>query len=151
MERFRKIPKLFICLIILLYLQTIISAVNGDHGGQNIAQNKEEESSLAQFVVETISRLRASHKSSWEKVKSIIHEMQLRFSPPNLDFKGPNKANVGAKQEAEKVKEAAKKTAGVSKMAVEESAKSAAEAVHKTAEKVKDSVSPDKGAAQDEL
>ncbi|KAL9459269.1 hypothetical protein AB3S75_002624 [Citrus x aurantiifolia] len=142
MERFRKIPKLFICLIILLYLQTIISAVNGDHGGQNIAQNKEEESSLAQFVVETISRLRASHKSSWEKVKSIIHEMH---------FKGPNKANVGAKQEAEKVKEAAKKTAGVSKMAVEESAKSAAEAVHKTAEKVKDSVSPDKGAAQDEL
>ncbi|KAH9669563.1 transmembrane protein [Citrus sinensis] len=144
MERFRKIPKLFTWLIILLYLQTIISAVNGDHGGQNIAQNKEEESSLAQFVVETISRLRASHKSSWEKVKSIIREMQL-------SFKGPNEANVGAKQEAEKVKEAAKKTAGVSKMAVEESAKSAAEAVHKTAEKVKDSVSPDKGAAQDEL
>ncbi|KAH9669564.1 transmembrane protein [Citrus sinensis] len=142
MERFRKIPKLFTWLIILLYLQTIISAVNGDHGGQNIAQNKEEESSLAQFVVETISRLRASHKSSWEKVKSIIREMH---------FKGPNEANVGAKQEAEKVKEAAKKTAGVSKMAVEESAKSAAEAVHKTAEKVKDSVSPDKGAAQDEL
>lgn len=85
MERFRKIPKLFIWLIILLYLQTIISAVNGDHGGQNIAQNKEEESSLAQFVVETISRLRASHKSSWEKVKSIIREMQLRFSPPNLE------------------------------------------------------------------
>lgn len=49
------------------------------------------------------------------------------------------------------MKEAAKKTAGVSKMAVEESAKSAAEAVHKTAEKMKDSVSPDKGAAQDEL
>lgn len=85
MERFRKITKLYLWLIILLYLQTTISAVNGDHGGQNKAQNKEEKSTLAQFVIETISTLRESRTSSWEKVESIIHEMQLKFSPPNLE------------------------------------------------------------------
>ncbi|KAK6258978.1 hypothetical protein QQP08_002312 [Theobroma cacao] len=119
------------------------------------AQYNEEKPSLFQVVSSTISMLKKSHKSSWEKIKTIIHDFQLQFTPPNLDFRGTGTATAsGSDSVGENMKEAVKKSIGTSKVTVEETAKSAAEiaegAVHKTKEKVKEIVS-DKEESQDEL
>ncbi|KAL5818523.1 hypothetical protein ACOSQ4_022365 [Xanthoceras sorbifolium] len=138
MGTFGRTQTLFLVLFIV-FSQQISSAV-GD-GGQHRAEYNEEKPPFSKILTDTISVLKNSHKSSWDKVKAIIHGMQLQFFPPNLDFRGGEEANGD-----EKLKEAAKKSIGMSKTTVEESAKSAAEmvtgAVEKTAEKVKNSVSP---------
>ncbi|KAG4211980.1 hypothetical protein ERO13_A02G135700v2 [Gossypium hirsutum] len=104
-------------------------------------QYNEEKPSLFQLVSNTFSLLKKSHQSSWEKVKTIIHEFQLQFTPPSLDFRGtggndPGKASDGT---GEKVKEAVKDSIETSEAIAEETARTAAEAVHKTDEKVKES------------
>ncbi|XVE83247.1 hypothetical protein DITRI_Ditri16bG0072300 [Diplodiscus trichospermus] len=115
-------------------------------------QIDEEKPSFFQVVSSTITLLKKSHKSSWEKMKTIIHEFQLQFTPPNLDFRGTGGTPKAGESDGvgEKMKEAVKKSIGTSKGTVEETAKSAAEAVHKTAEKVKESVS-DNEQSHDEL
>ncbi|XVF15054.1 hypothetical protein REPUB_Repub09cG0116400 [Reevesia pubescens] len=111
-------------------------------------QYNEEKPSFFQVVSSTISVLKKSHKSSWEKIKTIIHDFQLQFTPPNLDFRGTGTAKARGSDGV------LKKSIGTSKVIVEETAKSAAgiagEAVHKTAEKVKGGGS-DKEESHDEL
>ncbi|RZB96879.1 hypothetical protein D0Y65_020535, partial [Glycine soja] len=85
-----------------------------------------------------------SHQSSWEKIKIVIHDLQMQFSPPNLDFRGTgwvgDREYDGVKRT---FREAVEKNFGKSKETVEESAETAAkvveEAIHKTTEKVKES------------
>ncbi|TYG75715.1 hypothetical protein ES288_D03G054600v1 [Gossypium darwinii] len=116
-------------------------------------QYNEEKPSLFQLVSNTFSLLKKSHQSSWEKVKTIIHEFQLQFTPPSLDFRGtggkdPGKASDGT---GEKVKEAVKDSIETSEAIAEETAKTAAEAVHKTDEKVKESASSKPDDSHEEL
>ncbi|KAK3211818.1 hypothetical protein Dsin_016524 [Dipteronia sinensis] len=119
-------------------------------GGQHRAQYNEEKPPFSKILADTISLLKKSHQSSWEKVKAVLHGMRLQFFPPNLDFRGGEEVNGG-----ESMKEAAKKSIRMSKTSVEKSAKSAAEmvgeAVENTAEKVKNTVSNKEDYSQDEL
>ncbi|XVF61775.1 hypothetical protein PTKIN_Ptkin08bG0157600 [Pterospermum kingtungense] len=141
MNKSRRSSTLFLLSFIILSHQ--ISPV--------FSENNEGRPPLLQVVSNTISLLKKSHKSSWEKIKTIVHEFQLQFTPPNLDFRGTATAKDGVSDNVgENMKEAAKKSIGTSKVTVEETAKSAAEAVHKTAEKVKESVS-DNEQSHDEL
>ncbi|XWS44837.1 hypothetical protein CRYUN_Cryun15aG0083400 [Craigia yunnanensis] len=133
-------------LLQLIILSHQIVSVVCESGQQN-----EEKPSIFQLVSSTISLLEKSHKNSWEKIKTIIHEFQLQFTPPNIDFRGTDTAKArGSDSVGETMKEAVKKSIGTSKVTVEETAKSAAEAVHKIAEKVKGSDS-DKEESHDEL
>ncbi|GAV58072.1 LOW QUALITY PROTEIN: hypothetical protein CFOL_v3_01608, partial [Cephalotus follicularis] len=124
----------------IIFSHQIVLSV-GD-GGQDIAQNTEGKPSFAEIVTDTIKLLKKSHKSSWDKVKTIIHEMQ-QFFPPNIDFRSAEEAHAGVGAGG-KMKAAVEKSFGKSEEALEASAKTAAKAVadamHKTAEK-KDSVS----------
>ncbi|GAU19709.1 hypothetical protein TSUD_78340 [Trifolium subterraneum] len=92
--------------------------------------------------MDTVSLLRKSHESSWEKIKTVIHDLQMQFSPPSLDFRGMGNVDQDG------MKEAVGKSFDKSKVSVEGTAKSAAElvgdAIHKTTEKVKDSTETDK-------
>ncbi|XWS33242.1 hypothetical protein CRYUN_Cryun22dG0064600 [Craigia yunnanensis] len=140
----RRSLTLFLLRLIILSHQILSVVCEG-------GQHNEEKPSFFQVASSTISLLKKSHKSSWEKIKTIIHDFQLQFTPPNLDFRGTGTAKArGSDSAGEKMKEAVKKSIGTSKLTVEKTAKSAAEAVHKTAEKVKGSVS-DKEESHDEL
>ncbi|XP_058751079.1 uncharacterized protein LOC131624108 [Vicia villosa] len=130
---------LFTILIILQFQQ-----VTPNEGGQNVAQDYPERP-LLKLLVDTISLLRKSQESSWEKIKTVIHDLQMQFSPPNLDFRGVGKGGL---------KEAVGKSFDISIESVEETAKSAAEffgeAIHRRAEKVKENADSDKD-TKDEL
>ncbi|CAI9109202.1 OLC1v1008977C1 [Oldenlandia corymbosa var. corymbosa] len=86
----------------------------------------------------------------WEKIKSTIYQLQIKFFPPDLDFRSifaPSDKGInddGQNSAGAAVKEAAEKSFQASKKTVEETAKSAAEAVgeaaHVTAEKVKEKI-----------
>lgn len=105
-----------------------------------MAKDSPEKPRLSKLLTDTVSLLKKSHESSWEKIKTVIHDLQMQFSPPNLDFRG--------KGEHEGVKEAVEKSFDKSKESVEGTAKSAAEfvgeTIHKTKEKVKDTTDSDK-------
>ncbi|KAL4361108.1 hypothetical protein GQ457_04G034560 [Hibiscus cannabinus] len=102
--------------------------------------------------------LKRSHQTFSHNFKSLIHQFQLRFTPPNLDFrssgrqKGEESESVG-----ESVKEAMKKSIRTSEATLQETARTAAKAVHKTADKVKkkkiavDSQSNNQQESRDEL
>ncbi|CAN1833562.1 hypothetical protein LINPERHAP1_LOCUS33817 [Linum perenne] len=126
-------------LIAALVLLLLAVACNGDNGGQ---QQQKTTSSLTKMASDTVSVLKNSYRSSWGKVKTIIRDMQLQFSPPNLDFKSED-AKAGGGAAKDKVIGAAEKSVEVTKSAVEDTAQSAAKAVEttvqKTAEKVKGS------------
>ncbi|XVF58650.1 hypothetical protein PTKIN_Ptkin07bG0083300 [Pterospermum kingtungense] len=127
--------------LFLLWLIILSNVIVCKSGQQN-----EEKPSTLQFVSSTLSLLKKSHKNSWEKIKAIIHDFQLQFTPPNLDFRSTDTANsVGGK-----MKEAVEKSVGTGEVIVEETAKSAAEAFRKTADKVKESAS-DNRESHDEL
>ncbi|MBA0561116.1 hypothetical protein Golob_017968, partial [Gossypium lobatum] len=51
--------------------------------GQYI-DDEEEKTSFFHVVSSTISSLKKSHLSSWEKIKTLLHGLQLKFTPPNL-------------------------------------------------------------------
>ncbi|OMP02562.1 hypothetical protein COLO4_11001 [Corchorus olitorius] len=136
-----------LCLVWFIILSQQIQSVVCDIGQQN-NEDQKAQPSVYQVVSNTLSLLKKSHKSSWEKIKTIMHNFQLQFTPPNLDFRG-------AGNEEGNMKEAVKKSVGTSKATVEETAKSAADmagdAVHKTKEKVKGYVSDEKQSNHDEL
>ncbi|XP_028755071.1 uncharacterized protein LOC114720924 [Neltuma alba] len=125
---------LFLLFFIVVVLQFQIAVQQGG-AGHPVVQDEQGYPLLHKYVLDTVSLLKKSHKSSWEKVKSVIHDLQMKFSPPNLDFRGAKEA------QSDGMKEAAEKSFHKSKETVKESAKSAAEmigdAVHKTAQKVK--------------
>ncbi|XP_045820897.1 uncharacterized protein LOC123913989 [Trifolium pratense] len=130
----------FLLFSILLILQ--FQHVTSDEGGQNVAQDYPGKPLFSKILMDTVSLLRKSHESSWEKIKTVIHDLQMQFSPPTLDFRGAGNA------EHDGMKEAVGKSFDKSKESVKETAKTAAElvgdAIHKTTEKVKDSSETDK-------
>ncbi|KAF5751834.1 hypothetical protein HS088_TW02G00853 [Tripterygium wilfordii] len=66
-------------------------------------------------------------------MKTIVHEKQLQFSPPTLDFRGSEEAKPDIENGAGgRMKEAAEKSFESCKETVEESAKSAVEVVWHT-------------------
>ncbi|KAK4774665.1 hypothetical protein SAY86_009600 [Trapa natans] len=114
-----------------------VGADNGAHHHPDKSKQVEEAPSLAEIVMDTISMMKSPNKISWDKVKTILNKVQIRLSPPSLDFRGlSNKASP-----VEEIKEAAGESFKSGKSTVEESAKSAAEAVQRTAEKVKENIS----------
>lgn len=36
-------------------------------------------------LLDAFSLLKKTHKGSWDKVKTVIHDLQMRFTPPNLE------------------------------------------------------------------
>ncbi|MCE3050579.1 hypothetical protein HAX54_047608 [Datura stramonium] len=116
----------------------------GGDENKNVQDKQKDAASPTQVLEEAYSMLVTSSLRSWDVVKSYIHQLQLKYFPPNVDFRSKDdvKANGGA---GERIMEATKKSFEKSKETVEGSAKSAAEAVehkvHKTAEKVKDKMS----------
>ncbi|XP_050208176.1 uncharacterized protein LOC126657515 [Mercurialis annua] len=125
----------FIFLLINVSLQIIL--VVGE-GGQHVAEDLEGKPPLIKMAMDTLTTLRKSHKNSWDKIKAVIHDYQLQFFPPNLDFRGE-----GGDISGEGMKEAAGKTFEVGKTTAEESAKSAAKVVGEAVHKVKDKLSND--------
>ncbi|CAJ1937977.1 unnamed protein product [Sphenostylis stenocarpa] len=109
-----------------LFILQFQPATLDEGGGQNDAQNHPEKPLFSKVLMDTVSLLRKSHKSSWEKMKTVIHDLQMQFSPPNLE---------GGREVGEENK-------GTFKDTFEESAETAAKAaiaveraIHKTAEK----------------
>ncbi|XP_050129464.1 uncharacterized protein LOC126606040 [Malus sylvestris] len=155
MDRFSRRTALFLFWFIIVSLQipkTIGEAQpeveKNEEADQQTAFGRTMQDTMS-MLYDTISVLQKSHQNAWDKVKTIINDMQLQFSPPNLDFRGGDEANARGSEGDDqgmggKVKEAAQKSFETSKHTVEESAKSAGEAVggtvHKTAEKVKETV-----------
>ncbi|TKY60354.1 hypothetical protein E2542_SST17452 [Spatholobus suberectus] len=83
MDKFSRTTLFFLLFCVLLILQ--FQRATLDEGGQNVAQNYPEKPLLSKILMDTISLLRKSHKSSWEKFKIVIHDLQMQFSPPNLE------------------------------------------------------------------
>ncbi|KAK7399465.1 hypothetical protein VNO78_10648 [Psophocarpus tetragonolobus] len=134
---------LFFLLFCVLFILQFQLATLDEELDPNVAQNHPEKPLLSKIFLDTVSLLRKSHTSSWEKIKTVIHDLQMQFSPPNLDFRGTRE--VG--EESGVTKEAIEKVFGKSKDTVEESAESAAkvvgEAIHKTTQKVRDETATD--------
>jgi hypothetical protein len=72
---------LLFSIFIILQFQHVIS----DEGGQNVAQDYPEKPLFSKILLDTVSLLRKSHESSWEKIKTVIHDLQMQFSPPSLE------------------------------------------------------------------
>ncbi|XP_039056785.1 uncharacterized protein LOC120199863 isoform X2 [Hibiscus syriacus] len=100
-------------------------------------KQNEEKPTVFQLLSNTLALLKKSHKSYWEKMKGIVHELQLHFTPPSLEGTGKGKGPAAAVGAGEKVKEAVKDSIGTSEAIAKETAKSAAEAIHRTTEKLK--------------
>ncbi|WVZ23846.1 hypothetical protein V8G54_002390 [Vigna mungo] len=85
-------------------------------------QNDAQKPLFSKVLMDTVSLLRKSHKSSWDKIKTVIKDLQMQFSPPSLE--------VGVGEDPkETLKEAVKKSIEKSKETFEESAKSTGKAV----------------------
>ncbi|XAR73277.1 hypothetical protein NMG60_11007194, partial [Bertholletia excelsa] len=125
----------------------------GDGGQHNCKENTEDKPSAIDMAREFYSQMTGSSLSShWTKLKSILNQVQIQLSPPNLDF--TKRKGVEDDSKAEQMKAAAQKSFETSKTAMNEAAKSAAkvvgETVHETAGKVKDAIS-DEDLPKDEL
>lgn len=85
MDRFSRTANtlLFLLFCVLIVLQFQLATL--DEGGQNVAQDHPEKPLFSKILMDTVSLLRKSHKSSWEKFKTVIHDLQMQFSPPNLE------------------------------------------------------------------
>ncbi|KAF3440472.1 hypothetical protein FNV43_RR18756 [Rhamnella rubrinervis] len=141
MEKFSRATAILLFWFIVVSIQFPSTIGEVDH----LQQGKP---SLAKAVIDTLTSFKESHQGSWDKVKTIIHGFQLKFFPPNLDFRGSEEGKPEGGGAGEKVKEAVEKSFTSSRETVEEAAKSAADAVgetvHKTAQKVKETVHSDK-------
>lgn len=49
------------------------------------ANTAPERPSFGNFIQETVAVWKKSHQTSWGKMKSLMHQMQLQFFPPNLE------------------------------------------------------------------
>ncbi|XP_054805348.1 uncharacterized protein LOC129308297 [Prosopis cineraria] len=147
MENLSRSTVVFLLFCTVVVLQFKIAVQQGG-AGHRVVRDEAEYPLLRKHVLDTVSLLKRSHKSSWEKVKSVIRDLQMKFSPPNLDFR------TGKEAQSDGMKDAAEKSFHKSKETVKESAKSAAEmvgdAVHKTAQKVKTTSSASASASKRE-
>ncbi|RDX62733.1 hypothetical protein CR513_58900, partial [Mucuna pruriens] len=139
MDKLSRSTLFFLLFCVLFILQFQLATL--DVGAENVAQNYPEKPLLSKIFTDTVSLLRKSQKSSWDKIKTVVHDLQMQFSPPNLE--GTGEIKEGSEGVKETLKEAVEKSFDKSKETVEESAESAAKvvegAIHKTAEKVKGS------------
>nr|XP_004237464.1 uncharacterized protein LOC101257462 [Solanum lycopersicum] len=139
MEFFRKLSILVIFCLITISCEIIHT--NGNQ--QNVEEDKKEQSPT-QILEEAYSMLLTSTLRSLDVAKSYINQLQLKYFPPNVDFRSNDdvSANKGA---GGRIMEATQKSFEKSKETVEGSAKSAAAAVeqkvHDTADKVKYTIS----------
>ncbi|TMW97235.1 hypothetical protein EJD97_005943 [Solanum chilense] len=139
MEFFRKLSILVIFCLITISCEIIHT--NGNQ--QNVEEDKKEQSPT-QILEEAYSMLLTSTLRSLDVAKSYINQLQLKYFPPNVDFRSNDdvSTNGGA---GGRIMEATQKSFEKSKETVEGSAKSAAAAVeqkvHDTADKVKDTIS----------
>ncbi|KAK7358910.1 hypothetical protein VNO77_00851 [Canavalia gladiata] len=144
MDKFSRGTLFFLIFCVLLILQ--FQRATLDEGGQNVAQNHPEKPLLSKILMDTLSLLRKSQESSWEKIKTVIHDLQMQFSPPNLE--GAGEGGEGSHGVKGTLKDAVGNSFDKGKETVEESAKSAAKvvggAIHKTTEKVKETTDSDK-------
>ncbi|KAM5577514.1 hypothetical protein ABKV19_008048 [Rosa sericea] len=146
MDKFSRRTALLLFWFIIVSLQ--IPKTIGEEGQQNEEQQTYYTKTLS-VLQDTVSMLQKSHQSAWDKMKTVISDMQMQFMPPSLDFRGQDKKDeTEGEGVGDKMKDAAQKSFETSKHTVEESAKSAADAVHKTAEKVKEAVASDESAAE---
>lgn len=44
-----------------------------------------ERPSFGNFIHQSVAIFKKSHLSPWDKMKSLLHQMQLQFFPPNLE------------------------------------------------------------------
>eukprot|EP00261_Vitis_vinifera_P007488 XP_002275864.2 PREDICTED: uncharacterized protein LOC100261058 isoform X2 [Vitis vinifera] len=124
------------------------NVADGQGGQNNVETNKDEKPSTLVMLTDTLALLSRSQISTWNKAKSFLNQLQLHFSPPNLDFRSRDIAQSRMGEgdgPGGRMKEAAEESTKSAVAAVEESAKSAAkvveEAVQMTAEKVKETLS----------
>ncbi|KAL0542987.1 hypothetical protein IC582_018071 [Cucumis melo] len=118
-------------LLVLLILMLHVASCFAD------SNKAPERPSFWNFIQETVAILKKSHSTPLDKIRSIIHQMQFQFFPPNLDFRSSDETKGGVVDE---VKEAVEKSFEVSKDAVEESAKSAAKVMEEAVDKVKENL-----------
>ncbi|XP_057740229.1 uncharacterized protein LOC130957385 [Arachis stenosperma] len=127
-------------LFFLFFSALLILQVNAKDDVQN--QPQENPSSLSKILTDTISLLKTSQETSWEKIKTVIHEMRKQFSPSSLEGVGETETELGTGGVKGTINDAITKNLEKSKETVVESAKSAAnvakEAVHNTGEKDSD-------------
>lgn len=91
MDKFSRRTALFLFWFIIVSLQ--IPSTIGE-GQQQVEKNENEQEQTTfgktlqdtvNVLYDTISVLQKSHQNAWDKVKTIISDMQLQFSPPNLE------------------------------------------------------------------
>ncbi|KAJ6996698.1 hypothetical protein D5086_010296 [Populus alba] len=152
MDTCERITISFVLLFVVLSSQIPSVAGDGDHVSREM---QEEPPYLTRIVTDQISLLKRSCGHSWDKVKIIIHDLQIQFFPPNLDFRSADQESENGG--GEKMKKVVEKCIRTSKRTAEISAESAAEvmveAMHRAAEKVKNSLSnsDDQESRHDEL
>lgn len=80
MDKFSRATAILILWFIVVSIQFpfTITIEEVDH----LAQGKP---SLVKALFDTIISLKESHQGSWNKVKTVIHGVQLKFFPPNLE------------------------------------------------------------------
>ncbi|KAF9681967.1 hypothetical protein SADUNF_Sadunf05G0058400 [Salix dunnii] len=144
--------------LLLIILPSQIPSVAGD--GEHVSREMQEEPPyLARIMTDPIYSLKRSCSNSWDKAKTIIHDLQMQFFPPNLDFRSTDQEESARSENGggEKMKKVVEKCIGTSKRTAEISAETAADvmgaAVRKAAEKVKSSLSnsDDQKSIHDEL
>uniref|UniRef100_A0A6M2EZS8 Pectinesterase inhibitor domain-containing protein n=1 Tax=Populus davidiana TaxID=266767 RepID=A0A6M2EZS8_9ROSI len=156
MDTCERITISFVLLFVVLSSQIPSVAGDGDHVSREM---QEEPPYLTRIVTDQISLFKRSCGNSWDKVKIIIHDLQIQFFPPNLDFRSADQEESTWSENGggEKMKKVVEKCIRTSKQTAEMSAESAAEvmveAMHKAAEKVKNSLSnsDDQESRHDEL
>ncbi|MED6145392.1 hypothetical protein PIB30_024751 [Stylosanthes scabra] len=129
MENLRVMTLFFLLCSPLLILQ-----VNAKDDVQN--QPQENPSSLSKILTDTISLLKTSQATSWEKIKAVIHEMRKQYSPSSLEGAGETQAEVGSGGVKGTVKESVAKNLEKTKETVVESAKSTANVAKEGAQKI---------------
>ncbi|KAJ6682515.1 TRANSMEMBRANE PROTEIN [Salix koriyanagi] len=127
----------FVLLFIILSFQIPSVAGDGEHVSREM---KEEPPYLARIMTDQIYALKRSCSNSWDKAKTIIHDLQLQFFPPNLDFRSADQEIARSENGGgEKMKKVVEKCIGTSKRTAEITAESAADvmgvAVRRAAEK----------------
>ncbi|CAK7337795.1 unnamed protein product [Dovyalis caffra] len=149
MDTCERITISFVLLFIILPSQIHSVAGDGDQqsGSREMQENRPY---LTKIATDTISLLKESHSNYWDKVKTIIHDLQLQFFPPNLDFRSAVEESTRSENGGgEKIKKAVGKCLETGIKTAEKSAESAAEvmgeAMHGAAEKVKNKLSNTNG------
>lgn len=81
MDKSSKRTALFLFWFMAVSIQ--ISSTTGER--LEIDHKQEEKQSFTKILQNTISLLKISHQSSWEKIKTAMHEIQFQYFPLNLE------------------------------------------------------------------